>query len=71
MRLFVGEPVWTPYNREDIDELKNASRNKYVDTFLSPLLSNKRQKVEDKDDIATTATVEKEEAKEMSEVAVV
>ena len=28
MRLFVGEPVWTPYNRTDIDE-NNASRMKY------------------------------------------
>ena len=29
MRLFVGEPVWTPYNRETIDE-SNDSRKKYV-----------------------------------------
>lgn len=71
MRLFVGEPVWTPYNRDDIDELKDMSRNKYVDTFLSPLLSNKRQKVEEKDAIATTAAIEKEETKETSEVEVV
>ena len=28
MRLFVGEPVWTPYNRKDIDE-NNPSRIKY------------------------------------------
>jgi 1,2-dihydroxy-3-keto-5-methylthiopentene dioxygenase len=34
MRLFVGEPVWTPYNREEIDEMKNASRQKYVQNFL-------------------------------------
>jgi 1,2-dihydroxy-3-keto-5-methylthiopentene dioxygenase len=34
LRLFVGEPIWTPYNREEIDELKNASRLKYVETFL-------------------------------------
>jgi 1,2-dihydroxy-3-keto-5-methylthiopentene dioxygenase len=33
MRLFVGEPVWTPYNRDEIDDLKNASRKKYVETF--------------------------------------
>lgn len=33
MRLFVGEPVWTPYNRQDIDELKNESRNKYIKAF--------------------------------------
>ena len=65
MRLFVGEPVWTPYNREDIDELKNASRNKYVDTFLSPLLSNKRQKVEEKE---TTTVEEGDEEKKEAEV---
>ena len=35
MRLFVGEPVWTPYNRDEIDEMKNASRGKYVATFYS------------------------------------
>ena len=34
MRLFVGEPVWTPYNRDEIDDMKNASRQKYVDKFL-------------------------------------
>ena len=28
MRLFVGEPIWTPYNRRDIDE-SNPSRKKY------------------------------------------
>ena len=28
MRLFVGEPVWTPYNRCDIDE-NNEFRVKY------------------------------------------
>jgi hypothetical protein len=33
----VGEPVWTPYNRDEIDELKNASRLKYEATFLEPL----------------------------------
>ena len=41
MRLFVGEPVWTPYNRDEIDEMKNTSRNKYVENFLT---NNKRQK---------------------------
>jgi 1,2-dihydroxy-3-keto-5-methylthiopentene dioxygenase len=35
LRLFVGEPVWTPYNREDIDEKKDASRIKYINSFLS------------------------------------
>lgn len=34
MRLFVGEPIWTPYNRDEIDERKNASRQKYVENFL-------------------------------------
>lgn len=36
LRLFVGEPIWTPYNRDEIDEMKNASRAKYVSTFLAP-----------------------------------
>lgn len=36
-RLFVGEPVWTPYNRDEIDEKKNASRLKYEAAFLAPL----------------------------------
>jgi len=43
MRLFVGEPVWTPYNRDEIDEKKNASRLKYVQTFFE---NNKRRKVQ-------------------------
>ena len=30
MRLFVGEPVWTPYNRKDIAEESNPSRQKYL-----------------------------------------
>ncbi|CAM9394704.1 unnamed protein product [Heterosigma akashiwo] len=30
MRLFVGEPVWTPHNRPQED---NASRQKYVQQF--------------------------------------
>lgn len=34
MRLFVGEPIWTPYNRDEIDEKKNNSRQKYVQQFL-------------------------------------
>lgn len=34
LRLFVGEPVWTPYNRDEIDERNNASRAKYVNAFL-------------------------------------
>jgi 1,2-dihydroxy-3-keto-5-methylthiopentene dioxygenase len=33
MRLFVGEPVWTPYNRDIINE-ENLSRKKYVDNFI-------------------------------------
>eukprot|EP00605_Chrysophyceae_sp_TOSAG23-4_P001155 GSChrysophyteH1.ASY1.ANO1.1262.1 assembled CDS len=35
IRLFVGEPVWTPYNRTDIDDGANESRRKYVQKFLS------------------------------------
>ena len=34
MRLFVGEPVWTPYNRDEIEEASNESRQKYVKKFL-------------------------------------
>ncbi len=34
MRLFVGEPVWTPYNRDAIDQANDKSRLKYVQTFL-------------------------------------
>jgi len=34
MRLFVGEPIWTPYNRDEIEELRNESRLKYVAAFL-------------------------------------
>lgn len=37
MRLFVGAPVWTPYNRQDIDELKNESRQRYYNKFIEPL----------------------------------
>jgi 1,2-dihydroxy-3-keto-5-methylthiopentene dioxygenase len=33
-RLFVGEPVWTPYNRDEIDAMRNASRVKYEANFL-------------------------------------
>ena len=46
MRLFVGEPVWTPYNRDEIDEKKNESRAKYETAFLEPLRT-KRAKVEE------------------------
>jgi len=35
LRLFVGEPVWTPHNRADIAEKENASRLKYVERFLN------------------------------------
>lgn len=34
MRLFVGEPVWTPYNRPQ-DNM--PSRKKYVESFLSSM----------------------------------
>jgi len=50
MRLFVGEPVWTPYNRDEIDEMKNESRLKYVAKFFGPdyvdSASNKRARFE-------------------------
>ena len=36
-RLFVGEPVWTPYNRDEIVEKENASRLKYIENFLSKI----------------------------------
>jgi 1,2-dihydroxy-3-keto-5-methylthiopentene dioxygenase len=31
MRLFVGQPVWTPFNRPQDD---HSSRQKYVETFI-------------------------------------
>jgi 1,2-dihydroxy-3-keto-5-methylthiopentene dioxygenase len=40
LRLFVGEPVWTPYNRDEIDEKKNQSRLKYVQMFLTKTTEN-------------------------------
>jgi 1,2-dihydroxy-3-keto-5-methylthiopentene dioxygenase len=39
MRLFVGEPIWTPYNRDEIDEMKNASRLKYEKAFLKKVVT--------------------------------
>ena len=36
MRLFVGEPVWTPFNRPQ-DDL--PERKKYVHDFLEPAKS--------------------------------
>eukprot|EP01035_Chromulina_nebulosa_P022077 gene22077-28580_t len=35
MRLFVGEPVWTPYNRDEINEENHQSRIKYKQAFIS------------------------------------
>ena len=32
MRLFVGEPVWTPFNRPEADD--HPSRSKYVQQYL-------------------------------------
>lgn len=40
MRLFVGEPVWTPFNRPQDDM---PSRKKYVDNFLSSMDKAKPQ----------------------------
>eukprot|EP00884_Botryococcus_braunii_P000073 jgi/Botrbrau1/10066/Bobra.0355s0021.1 len=34
MRLFVGEPVWTPFNRPQEGGPAAESRKKYVDSFL-------------------------------------
>lgn len=36
MRLFVGEPVWTPYPRP-CDE--HEARKDYVDRFIKPAVS--------------------------------
>lgn len=33
MRLFVGEPIWTPFNRP---QEEHPSRAKYVNAFLEP-----------------------------------
>lgn len=32
MRLFVGQPIWTPFNRPDCDD--HPSRKKYVEVFI-------------------------------------
>ena len=37
MRLFVGEPVWTPYNRADAATAAMQAREEYVKRFLAPL----------------------------------
>ena len=39
MRLFVGEPVWTPYNRNASETDLMAARDAYVKAFLAPLRS--------------------------------
>jgi 1,2-dihydroxy-3-keto-5-methylthiopentene dioxygenase len=39
MRLFVGEPVWTPYNRADAATAAMQAREEYVKRFLAPLQS--------------------------------
>ena len=44
LRLFVGEPIWTPYNRDEINEKENNSRLKYVTTFLT---SSKKHRVDE------------------------
>ena len=47
MRLFVGEPVWTPYNRKDITEETNEARSKYIKMVRE---GNKRQRIEQTED---------------------
>jgi hypothetical protein len=37
--------VWTPYNRDEIDEMKNQSRMNYINKFFSN--DNKRQRTEE------------------------
>ena len=32
MRLFIGDPIWTPFNRP---QEENASRKKYVNDFFA------------------------------------
>ena len=34
MRLFIGQPVWTPFNRP---QEEHESRKKYVEAFLEPV----------------------------------
>jgi len=44
MRLFVGEPVWTPYNRDKIDE-DHASVQAYKKAFTPDEQETKKQKI--------------------------
>lgn len=37
MRLFVGEPVWTPYNRDDEGTDAMKPRGEYLTSFVAPL----------------------------------
>jgi len=39
MRLFVGEPVWTPYNRDDAGTDEMGPRKSYVDVFVTAAAS--------------------------------
>jgi 1,2-dihydroxy-3-keto-5-methylthiopentene dioxygenase len=51
MRLFVGEPVWTPYNRDAIVEAKDQSRLKYLATFKrDDEVDAKRRRIEEKEE---------------------
>ncbi len=34
MRLFVGEPVWTPYNRKEAGVDEMVQRKSYVASFI-------------------------------------
>jgi len=57
MRLFVGAPIWTPYNRDTISE-SNPSRAKYVNNFLINILHKESPEyVETAEDIFTRELV--------------
>jgi 1,2-dihydroxy-3-keto-5-methylthiopentene dioxygenase len=46
MRLFQGEPIWTPYNRKEIP-VDHPSRVKYISKYIECDSESKRQKVSD------------------------
>ena len=62
IRLFVGEPVWTPYNRPQ-EEL--PSRKKYVESFIAPATAEEVAAV----DVEVPAVPVQAEAEDVSEPA--